>query len=333
MPEPQVVAVMTSFKQTLLANELAQMRQMAERWLDVEQALSARIAALAEEFARLAAEGKTPPREELFRMDRYQSLLAQLMQELQRYTDYAEDLIANQQRTYGQMAIRHAATAIDASVTDAVGATFDRLPISAVENMVGLAGDGSPLRHLLVDAWPDAAQGLTSELIRSTALGVNPRETARRMENGTTRTLNRMLTIARTEQLRVYKEASRQAYITSGVVEGYFRIATRDHRVCPACMMDDGQFYELGEVMPEHPSGRCAMIPKVIGVDAPKWEKGADWFRRQQPATQQSILGKGKYAAWQDGKFDLDRLVTVRRNDTWGNSLQPTPLRELVGQT
>lgn len=331
MPDPQVVEVMRGFKQSLLANELAQMRQMAERWLDVERALSNRIAALAEEFARLAAEGQTLSQAKLFRMERYQSLLAQLMQELRRYTDYAEDVIVSQQRNYGQMAIRHAAIAIDASVTDSVGAAFDRLPVSAVENMVGLAGDGSPLRQLLVDAWPDAAQGLTSELIRSTALGINPRETARRMANGTTRTLNRMLTVARTEQLRVYKEASRQAYITSGVVEGYFRIATHDSRVCPACMMDDGQFYELDEVMPEHPSGRCAMIPKVIGIGAPKWEKGVDWFKRQQPTTQQSILGKGRFAAWQDGKFDLDQMVTVRRNATWGNSLQSTPLYELVG--
>jgi SPP1 gp7 family putative phage head morphogenesis protein len=322
---------MRAFKRQLLAKEQDQMTEMARRWLDLERTLDGKIAALAEEFTRMAAQGTTPTRGKLIQMDRYHALLAQTNQELQKYTNYAEALIEGQQRSYAQLGLQHAFSAIDASVETAAGTRFNRLNIDAVEHLVGLAGDGSPLRQLLVDAWPTAAQGMTEALIRGVGLGQNPRVTARQMADGATGSLNRMMNVARTEQLRVYRESSRQAYLASGVVKGYKRLATRDDRVCPACLMADGQRYELGEVMAEHPSGRCALVPIVSGYPAATWQQGPDWFQEQSPDTQRAILGTGRYTAWRAGKFDLDQLVTVKSNATWGDSLQATPLKDLVG--
>lgn len=327
MPESLVVAVMRQNKLAILAREQVQMTAMAQRWLQIEQALDAQISALAEEFARMARDGVTPSQSKLFQMDRYQSLLKQLYVELDSYTGYADSLITSQQRNYANLAIAHANAALDAS---GVSVGFDKLPIEAVENAVGLTGDGSPLRTLLTDTWPDAAQGMTNELIKSTALGVNPRVTATRMKNGTTRSLNRMLNIARTEQLRIYRTTAIESYRASGVVDGFYRLATHDDRTCPACLMDDGHFYRLDEQMSEHASGRCTQVPKVSGVKPPEWQKGPDWFENQPPTTQKAILGKGRFDAWQDGKFDLDQLIRVVPNETWGDSLQSTPLKDLV---
>lgn len=328
----QVIETITRFKAALLANEQAQMFQMAQRWLEVERAIEAQIAALAEEYARIRADGRTPSQRDLFAMTRYQSLLAQLQIELRKYTDYAEALIESQQRNYAQLAIQHAAAAIDASVTDAVGVRFDRLPIAATENMVGLAGDGSPLRQLLVDSWPESAQAMTTELLRSTALGINPRETAHRMTNGTTRTLNRMLTIARTEQLRVYRETSRQAYQASGVVTSYRRLATRDSRTCAGCLAADGQEYELNNEFASHPNCRCALIPVVAGMPMPQpAETTEQWFNRQTEATQRGILGKGRFELWQSGQVGFRDFAAVRQSDTWGDAIVPATLGELTG--
>ena len=327
MPESLVISVMRQHKAALLTREQVQMSAMAQRWLQVEQALDAQINALAEEFARMARDGVTPSQAKLFQMDRYQAMLKQLYVELGKYTDYADTLITAQQRAYIAQAIADSSAALQAS---GVTPGFDRLPIEAVENAVGLTGAGSPVRDLLTETWPDAADAMTNQLIRSTALGINPRETARQMQDGSTRSLNRMLNIARTEQLRVYRQTARQSYQTSGVVDGYYRLATRDARTCPACLMDDGHFYELDEEMPEHASGRCTQVPKVTGVKPPEWQQGPDWFTEQPPETQKAILGKGRYDAWQAGEFDLDQLVTVKTNNTWGDSLQPKPLKELV---
>lgn len=258
---------MRRFKADLLANEATVQYQMAQRWLEVERALEAQILALAEEVNRLSQEGAVSQRQ-LYDLARYQSLLAQLQLELRGYTQYANALIEAQQAAYGLLGRDHAVAAIEASYIDRVAPSFDRLPVETVQSMVGLTGSGTPLRQLLEAAWPDAADGLTQELIRSTALGLNPRDTARRMADGATRTLNRMLVIARTEQLRVYRETSRLQYQASGVVSGYRRIATRDSRTCAGCLAADGREYGLNEEFAAHP--QCVVGGTVVSAAAIK---------------------------------------------------------------
>lgn len=330
MPDPAVIIAARQFKADLLARETRQMHTMARRWLQLERALQGQIESLAEEIARIRADGGTVTRETLFAMDRYHRLLAQLQVELARYSNYAADLIETEQRRYAALGIDHAATTIELAGPRTIGTAFDRLPVDAVEYAVGMVADGTPLQTYLRATWGDAAVGMTDELLRATALGQNPRQTARRMQDGTTRSLNRMLNTARTEQLRVYRLANREQMRQSGVVTGYKRIATHDSRVCAACLMDEGHEYDLDETMPEHNQGRCSLVPVVEGMPELTWTQGADWFTRQPAKTQESILGPGRYAAWQAGQFDLDSLISVRRNATWGDSLQVTPLAALI---
>lgn len=331
MPEPLVIQVMRQFKADLLRQEQQQMQAMAQQWRRVEAALQDQV----ELFARRVAadqltSGQLQSRR--FQLDRYQSLLGQVRRELDKYANYAETLITDRQRSLAGAAITQAGQAIRAVATAAgVRIAFDVLPIAAVENMVGLAGNGSPLRNLLVESYGTGADGMLGQLIRATALGQNPQVTARAMvRQGLSQSLNRMMTTARTEQMRVYRESSRMAYQASGVVSAYRRLATRDSRTCAGCLMSDGEAYALDEPMAEHAQGRCTLLPAVDGLPPVQWEAGPDWFRRQAPATQRSILGTGRFAAWQEGRFDLDALVTVRRNATWGDSVQSTPLRDLI---
>lgn len=326
MPDSEVIRVMRSFKADLLRGERAQTAEMARRWQGVEQRLQAQIDALALEMAQVQRDGGTVSRGMLFNDVRYRELLGQLTNELEGYTDYAERTIEDRQRQLVRLGIRQAEQAI---TTQGVKAGFGRLPVDAVQNLVGLAGDGSPLRILLAQSWPLSADGLTQALINGVALGYNPRKTARLMAQGMARSRDRMEVIARTEQLKVYREANRQSYMRSGVVTGYRRLATKDRRVCAACLADDGALYDLDEEMPEHPQGRCTMVPIVEGVPAPTWQTGPEWFAEQPQETQVAILGKERYGAWKGGQFALDDLVTVKPNAIWGDSLQVTPLREL----
>jgi SPP1 gp7 family putative phage head morphogenesis protein len=327
--EPDVIRVMREHKQALLLREQEQMEQMAARWLQVENALGAELNLLARELADEQAAGRSISQAKLARMERYRSLLAQLNREVRQYAGYAEALISRQQLGWARLGIEHAAQAISASYPT-VGAFFDRLPIEAIEHMVGMAGDGSPLAKLLQATFPDAAAGLTEALIKGTGLGRNPSVVAREMARGMAGSFNRMLTIARTEQLRPYREAARQQYIKSGVVEGFYRLSAHDSRVCAACLMSEGEFYELGETLRTHPNCRCTLLPKVRGLPATRWQQGADWFQDQDAERQKAILGPKRYQAWRDGKFDLDQLVTVKRSDEWGDSVTPTPLKDLV---
>lgn len=89
---------------------------------------------------------------------------------------------------------------------------------------------------------------------------------------------------------------------------------------------DDHSFIAGGVVV-----HNCTLIPVVKGFPPVKWETGQDWLLKQSPATQRSIMGPGRFKAWQEGRIDLPAMVTVRRNSIWGDSVQPTPLRDLVG--
>jgi SPP1 gp7 family putative phage head morphogenesis protein len=176
----------------------------------------------------------------------------------------------------------------------------------------------------------EAQMRVIDTLTRSTALGYNPRKTARLIQDDLAMGLNNAMQIARTEQLRVYRETSRMQYEESDVVKGYKRIAALSDRTCPACLMADGTVYRTTTEFWEHVQGRCSLIPIVIGAPDPEWETGMDWFKRQNPDTQQKILGPGRYNAWKDKQFQLEDLITKKRNKTWGNALVPTSLKKLV---
>ena len=272
-------------------------------------------------------------RDQFRQLLRYRSLLAQTRVEIAKYVQYAGDLIGERQRELAGLGLQHAAEAIQASYQAAgvVGAYLDLLPVSAVESMVGLMGDGSTLKAYLKQVYPNAVEGMTRALIDGIARGKNPRVTAQAMRDGLGLGLNQALTVARTEQLRVYRESNRMQYEASGVVEGYKRISARDERVCPACLMaDDGTIYPLDHAFDEHPQGRCTLVPVVSGLPEVTWTSGQEWFEQQDAAVQESILGKDYYEGWQNGQFNLTELVTRRYDETWGGALVTTPLNKLT---
>jgi hypothetical protein len=327
MPESAVVRTMRRHKADLAAAEQRQMEEMARRWLATDRRLDGQMTALAYEMTAITESGGTVTPAMLANQRRYQELLISLRRELDRYTDYAERTITNGQAVMAAAAIEQSQAAI---AMQAVGIAFDRLPVSAVEHMVGLTGAGTPLRTLLVQSWPLSAQGLTQALVEGVALGYNPRKTAKNMAQGATGSLNRMMVISRNETLRVYREVSRQSYVNSGIVIGVRRLCSHDRRTCSACLLDEGNFYPLDQEMPEHVQGRCVGLPVIAGAEPIQWLAGEDWFMEQDGDTQESILGKGTYEAWRLGQIALQDLVTVKRNAVWGDSLAVTPLKELV---
>ena len=328
--EPEVVRVLREFRAQLLLREELQMRQMALRWLEVERAIEGAIRDLVAEIERMRQAGETISLGKLTRMERYRKLLAQARVEYGRYEAWAAPMISRNQLLYGQLGLENAVTVLNTAYAEAgrLGLAFDRLPVRAVETMIGLAGDGTPLNRLLRQSWPEAVEGLTSALITATAQGWNPIRTAAAMRDGFGLGLNRSMNIARTEQLRVARAASQMQYEESGVVIGYKRFASKD--ACAACLLADGTFYPLGTIFEEHPSGRCNTIPVVAGMPPVEWQTGRDWFMEQDAATQRSILGPGHYDAWKAGKFGLDDIVKRHVDPTWGASLVTKPLRELV---
>jgi SPP1 gp7 family putative phage head morphogenesis protein len=324
---PAVVDAINSHRAALLAREDAAMQAQARAWLQVEQSLQAQVDALAYELTN--SPGVTMG--QLQRSRRYRALMEQTRDELRKYEDYLEPRIRSGQADMITLSLQHSQQAVNAVATEAqIVVPFDRLPVSSVNDMVGLAGDGSPLRAVLNDAARAGPDAMAQELVNGIALGRNPVTVARMaMRLGLGQSFTRMQTIARTEQLRVYRQTSLMSYQNSRVVIGYKRLSARDDRVCPACLMADGRIYRIEDGFDEHPNGRCSLIPILANVPAVQFQTGQQWFNQQPEATQRRILGAGRYQAWQDGRASLDDMVSRSWSDDWGGSLHPTRVRDL----
>lgn len=326
---PAVIDAMTNYRAALDAQERAASTRMAAAWLDATRGLDGEMERLAMELSNAANAGRPVRRWHVLRMERYQSLMRQLGGQMREYAPVAVEQMEAQQQLMARWGIEHAEQLVNVQ-TEGIAGQFNRLPVSAVQNMVGNAGDGTPLGQLLRASWGQQAPDVAGALVRGVALGWHPSKTARAMRQAANVSLERAIVIARTESLRVYRESSRQSYQRSGLVSGYLRIAAKSTRTCVACLFSDGQFYPLSVPFEEHVQGRCQAIPRVRGASPIEFEKGPAWFARQDDATQRAMLGPGRYDAWQAGKFDLSDVVARVENDTWGASLQVRSLAELV---
>lgn len=326
---PRVIDAIDVYRAALDAQDRSQAMRLAGIWLDVTRGLEAECELLAREIAERQARGLPATLWHVRRMERYQSLMRQMRAQIGRYSPGAIADIAEMQQMMARLGLEHAAALIDMQTTS-IAALFDRLPVEAVLNMAGNTAAGSPLASLFTPLPGEGAQAATRALMRGIALGWHPTKTAQAMMEGAGLAYERSVLIARTEQMRVYRETTRRQYVASDVVEGYRRVSAKSARTCIACLMADGRFYELDVPFEEHPAGRCVAIPVLRRSDGVSWETGETWFRRQDAATQRQILGPGRYEAWQSGRFDLDATVTRRENATWGASLVPTPLDELL---
>lgn len=337
-PEPGVVIALREFKQGLLARESAQMQTMAARWLQVEQGLGAQIDSLVYYLADLRAQGQIPTRSQIYQLQRYRTLLAQAERQFNEYAKWASDYVTRGQAEMVRYGIDHAYQATQTSYEGQIPAYFDRLSVEATENMIGLAGNGQPIGDLIYERMVRDANGaplpgvferVTQTLVEATAQGWNPRETARVIRDDITGGLQSALTIARTEQLRVYREAGVEQYRQSGVVIGMRRLVAHDGRACAACLADEGTVYPINAIIPDHPNGRCGQVPIVEGMDPVSWLGGEEWLRLQDEDVQMNTLGPGRFELWQSGRIRLSDLVVHTQSEEWGAGIAVRPLGDL----
>ncbi len=105
-------------------------------------------------------------------------------------------------------------------------------------------------------------------------------------------------------------------YSQSGVVTGQQRLVKKE-TACVACLFLDGEILPIGMPLEDHPAGKCVSVPMVNGA-AVEWENGMTWFLGQDPERQMELLGEGRFAAWQEGRFELSQVAQHSHSDVWG---------------
>jgi hypothetical protein len=327
---PDVIRILYEFRRAIELKELGMLDEMATRWLMIENRLDADITALAYELQRLKDEGKIITDSVVLQSQRYKQLREQIQREIEKYNrEYAVGMIENQQTAYAKMGIDAAQTAMR-SAMGTIGYNFNLINIDAVASMIGFAGNGSPLYTLLQKDYGDAVHGLTNALINGIARGYGPVKTAREMVNGLGMGLDRAILIARTETIRSYRTATTEQYRRSGAVTGFRRLVWKP-TACMACLMRDGEYFEVAEELTDHPAGKCGLISSIRGVKDVQWETGKQWFNKLSPEEQRAKMGAEKYQLWKDGKFKLDDLSKLQHSTVWGDSPRVANISELTG--
>jgi SPP1 gp7 family putative phage head morphogenesis protein len=330
---PDIVAVANSFRSAVLRRERKAAVRLVNAYGLAWNRLKKNLDKLTADIADARAKGEAVNQFWLVRQERYGALLRQVDAELRKFSDFAESTITKQQGVAAKAGLADSVALMEAGAEAAgISATFNKLPVAAVENLVGTLGNGSPLRSLLNQLAPSARSIVEQGLIEGVALGRNPRAIASQIRAGLGGNMTRALSIARTETLRAYRESSRQNYLQNGdVVQGWYWRSGRGRRCCASCCALDGTFHPVTEPMKSHVRCRCVAVPAVKGITV---DKGVDWFERQDAQTQRDILGTDKgYELYKRGELKLEDFVGLKRDPLWGeNFYQLSVKKALAGE-
>jgi SPP1 gp7 family putative phage head morphogenesis protein len=263
-------------RRALLARESTATTALLDAWGLVWEVLARELAALTAEIAAARAAGEDVGIGTLYRSARYQSLMAQLADEVTRYSVSAEQRIAAAQRVAATAGWADAGSFIGAQGATLAG-SFDVLPADALRELVGVMGDGSPLSSLLAQLGPQAAEATRAALVTGVALGSSPRAIASAVQRATSILPSRALTLSRTESLRAYRSASLRRFRDGGLVESWLWSAQKGPRTCPVCIAKDGTIHPVDEDFASHPNcfpaGTIVSGPRAVGPTI-RWYAG-----------------------------------------------------------
>jgi len=198
-------------------------------------------------------------------------------------------------------------------------------------------------RHYYLSA--EMATALRLELTRGIAEGLSPREVADHIMAATQNKfyggLTRALVIARTEILDAYRAAAMATdQANRDILVGWQWYAQLDARTCLSCIAQHGRTYPIEEPGPlDHHQGRCTRLPQTktwaelgfAGVPEPEGVRitpGPEWLEQLSPDTQQKIMGKSRYAAWQAGNYPPEMWSQPRETKGWRTSYHTGPVPE-----
>ena len=273
----------------------------------------------------------------LFQFNRLDSLQRQVEAALRTFAEFADPLISREQAAAVDAALLHTEQLVRKATDQArVTVNWVRLPTAAIEDLIGFTATGSPLRELLDALGPAASATVRDRLIQGLALGFNPTRIAREIRGALGGNLARALTIARTEVLRAYREASLRSYqVNDDVVDGWIWNCACTERSCAMCWAMHGSVHPLTERLDDHPNGRCSMLPHVkalSGMSAQALpETGPVQFARLTPAQQDGILGQAAGRAYRAGAIRLEDVVGRTFDPDWGSTRRVKSLREMLG--
>lgn len=272
---------------------------------------------------------------------RLESLRQNAERQISRFAGAAYGTVESERiRARGEGA-RQARELVNAALPRGIEVAGDIVPVASVEQVAAQTGRDAPLRQLFESFGKQAADKAVDTITQGVALGRNPRVIARQLSVDLGTSLNRALTISRTEVLQAHRAASLEQFrADSDVVSGwtwYAQIAT----CCAACAAMHGTKHTLDESLDSHPNCRCAMLPNpvtfeelgITGIDEPVTDvqTGQEYLDSLSPSERRKRTeqwGAGVADGFERGDLSLDDMVHESSHPVWGKGRRQSTLEQ-----
>lgn len=312
-----IYQVAAQYRKQLLALEAQTVDDIIRLYIPTYRKLSEQLAATTAEITRLKAKKGWAPQRLLRELSTLPALLAQIEREVQVYGQGAH--AATKAAIAQSIGMAHLnLQGMASTLAPTVTLNVSGFSSEAVAQVAALSADGTPLAELYATFGKDAAAGARLAIFEGVVAGKGAREIGRDVRASLGVPTYRAMRIARTETLRAYREASLQDYKDNAdYIEGWLWVASLSLRTCASCLAMHGTQHPLSEQFGSHVQCRCTTVPIFEGEDH-DLEPGPEWFAKQSEEDRESILGKGKAAAYDAGEITLRDLSVTRKSAKWG---------------
>lgn len=203
-------------------------------------------------------EGKQPTPADLYKLDRYWHMQAQLRHELQRLGDRQ---IATLSKIF-ETNFFEVYYSIEIEGIEAFS-TVDKAAAMHMINQIWCA-DGKSWSQRIWDNTSKLQQALNDNLMECVITGKKTTQLKSMLQEQFGVSYSRADALVRTEMAHIQTQAAKQRYTDYGIQEVEIWV-DEDERTCPVCSKLEGKKYPVGaEVpLPAHPRCRCSIIPVV----------------------------------------------------------------------
>lgn len=318
--------LLKSHRRRIIDREAAAFRELLAEYSDLQRSLKRQLAEIQKLIKEKRDAGEVLGPSWAYRERRLKALLDQIGVEIERFGGTVARVTTREQRAAVRIAfdqVKETVAAVagpSSAVSSSIGTM---LPTRAIENAIGLMGNGSPIfEYWASQMAPAVVEKLRAQIINAVATGMDLRKLARQLEDTGNITKTRALAMARTEVNRIRRETTRQIFEeNSDVIKGWEWVASNSPRTCAVCLALDGRVFPVKTPFPQHINCRCTLIAVIDGVERPKRTLGSEWFAKQPLDVQEHILGQDGAAAYRRGEVELKDFIGMRPDKRWGKSV------------
>ena len=213
-------------------------------------------------------EGKPVTTADLYKLDKYYQMQAQLNKRLQKLGDkqcniMSKEFEAEYKHIYNALSIDKNETAIQAMISDAAFAQIDEKAAEKVAQEIWCS-DGKSWSDRVWDNVNDLQQTLNDNLIDCIVAGKKSTELKKSLMDRFSVSYHRAETLTRTEIAHIETQAAQDRYKSYGIQQVEI-LADTDSRTCDICARLDHKKLSINDDMPipVHPNCRCCIIPVV----------------------------------------------------------------------